>query len=120
MTDTAAFTLNVMTLCFSSFTCLITFVVSWIIFHHLRNDRTKSVDRVTMVICSTIYPTILLYSISIVWFNLRTLLGDLYQINFDSLECTLMGYISPSLLTTVYWVFLNQVWSSCQTLRFSN
>lgn len=80
-----------------------------IIFHYLQKDRTKAADRVTMLICATIYPVILIYSISIVWFNLRTLLGDLYQMNFDSLWCIIMGYISPSLLTTVYWVFLNQV-----------
>lgn len=109
MFDTAAFTLNIITLFCSSLTCLITLVVSSIIFYNLRKNRIKAADRVTMLICSTIYPTILLYSITIVWFNLRTLLGDLYQTKFDYVSCIIMGYISPSLLTAVYLVFLNQV-----------
>lgn len=109
MINTVGFILNIITLDVSIFTCLISFIITiWILYNFCHN-RLKPEDRAIIILCLNIYPLILIYMIILVLFNIQTLLGDLYQYNFNSSWCLFLGYFSPSILTALYWAFVNQV-----------
>jgi len=69
----------------------------------------KKENRVNGIICADIYLLIFFYMIILVSFNIQTLLGDLYEHDFNSSWCVFMGYLAPVFLNALYWAFVNQV-----------
>ena len=109
MFNNVGFVLNMMTLIISLCACVISLPIIMVIFYHLRGNRTKREDRVTLILSANIYPLIFVYSLILVSFNFQTLFGDLYQWNFQSTWCIFLGYFSPAVLCMLYWAFVNQV-----------
>jgi hypothetical protein len=109
MINNIGFILNMMTLSISIFTWLISLMILIVIIFHLRYNRMKHKDKVTIILSINIYVLLLVFITILVSFNFQTLLGDLYEQDFNSAWCIPMGYISIIFLGTLYWGFVNQV-----------
>jgi hypothetical protein len=107
--DNAGFILHVIALVFSTLLCLITSMILTVIIYHFYCKRIKQEDKVTIILCINIYLMILVVTVIIVSFNIQTLLGDLYEQDFNSSWCIFIGYIWGVFLTALYWSFINQV-----------
>ncbi|CAF1274004.1 unnamed protein product [Adineta steineri] len=102
------FILSSVSLGFNTFACLISCIVFLIILYHLYYNHVKREDKITVVLCSNIYLTILIYSSILISTNIRSILGDLYNQSFDSPWCIFSGYLALILFCMLYWNFLNQ------------
>ncbi len=109
MINNIGFILNMMTLSISIFTWLISSMILIVIIFHLRYNRMKPKDKVTIILSINIYIVLLVFITILVSFNIQTLLGDLYEQDFNSAWCIPMGYISCVFLGGLYWGFVNQV-----------
>jgi hypothetical protein len=109
MISNTGFILNLITFCINSSTCFISFIILIIILHHFCHTRIRRRDKITVIHCINIYPLLLIYTGTILSFNIQTLLGDLYGLDFSSPWCIFMGYFSPVILSTLYCAFANQV-----------
>ncbi|CAF0952450.1 unnamed protein product [Adineta steineri] len=102
------FILSSISLGFNTFACLISCIISLIILYHLYYNHVKREDKITVVLCSHIYLTLLINGIIFMSMNIRSILGDLYNQSFDSSWCILSGYLSLVLVGMLSWNFLNQ------------
>lgn len=109
MINNIAFALNMITFLLDIFTCSISFMIFIIIIHHVYSNRLNRDDKVVVCLCATIYPVIFLFTAIAISFHIQTLLGDLYQQDFNTTRCIPIGYISYVLLNMFYWGFINQV-----------
>jgi hypothetical protein len=105
----AGFILTLVTLVHSLFACLISLIVFCIIIYHLYYNQLKREDRITILLCANIYLCILVYMTILSLMNIQTILGDIYERNFNSSWCIFVGYISPVILCVLYHSFVNQV-----------
>ncbi|CAF1067038.1 unnamed protein product [Adineta steineri] len=102
------FILSSVSLGFNTFTCLISCIVFLIIIYHLYYNHVKREDKITVVLCSHIYLTILIYAPLLSSMNIRSILGDLYNQSFDSPWCIFSGYLSLVMTFMLYMTFVNQ------------
>ena len=91
MINQTGFVLNVMTLIISILTCLVSFIIFVGIVYHLCYDRIKKDDKITIIHCVNIYGCIFVLTVVVISFNIQTLLGDLYQKEFNSSICMVFG-----------------------------
>ncbi|UJR11548.1 hypothetical protein I4U23_015728 [Adineta vaga] len=89
-------------------TCSIVLCILLIIIYNIFYKNPKQEDRVIFCVCLTIYPVILLFVIIAISFHIQTLLGDLYEKDFNSSACIPIGYVSYVFLNMFYWAFINQ------------
>jgi hypothetical protein len=108
-TNTTAFTLNIIVLVYDLFACIFSFVIFMFIIYHLYKNRVKRENKIVFILSANIYLLILIYSITLVSFNIDILLGDLYDLNFDSSWCTFRGYFVSVMLGALYFGFIVQV-----------
>ncbi|CAF1120467.1 unnamed protein product [Adineta steineri] len=78
-------------------------------------------DKIIVIHSITIYIFLLIYVLILISFNIQTLLGDLYELNFNSFWCIVMGYCSPLVLSTLYFGFVNQAFFRlCRIIYWRN
>ena len=109
MFSTTRFLFNLITLCINISTCFISLTILLLIIHDLYSYRLRQRDKLPVIHCINIYPLILIYTGTVLSFNIQTFLGDVYGLNFNTSWCIFMGYFSPVLLSTLYCAFANQV-----------
>ncbi|CAF0886144.1 unnamed protein product [Adineta steineri] len=107
-TKTNGFMLSLVSLGFNTFAGLISGIIFLIIIYHLYYNHVKREDKITVVLCSHIYLTILIYSSMLISMNVRSILGDLYNQSFDSSWCIFSGYLAIVMLGMLYMTFVNQ------------
>ncbi|CAF1021629.1 unnamed protein product [Adineta steineri] len=91
-TKTNGFILSSVSLGFNTLACFISCIIFLIIIYHLCYNHVKHEDKITIVLCSHIYLTILMYSSILLSMNIRSMLG----------------YLAIVLLSMLYMSFLNQ------------
>ena len=91
------------------FACLLTSIVLVLIMFHLFNNRIEQDDRVILILSINIYLSCLIYMLLFFIFLLRSALGDIYHIEFDTAGCVFIGYIYAVSLCVLYLSFTNQV-----------
>lgn len=96
------FSLNI----FAYFTSLMILIL---LIHNLYKNKIKREDKMGIKLCVNIYIVILIYALILISMNIRTILGDLYDMNFNSLSCILSGYLAVAALYMLYMTFINQV-----------
>ncbi|CAF1488102.1 unnamed protein product [Adineta steineri] len=102
-TKTNGFILSSVSLSFNTFACLISCIVFVIIIYHLYYNHVKREDKITVVLCSNIYLTILIYSSMLISMNIRSILG----------------YLAIILLSMLYMNFLNQAFYRLIRIAYS-
>jgi hypothetical protein len=109
MNNTIGFVLSAITLGINISTCLISLMIFIVITHHFCYNRLRQEDEITVINCINIYLIISICTVITVSFNIQTVLGDLYEREFNSSWCVFLGYFSLVLLAVMYWSFVNQV-----------
>ncbi|CAF0935180.1 unnamed protein product [Adineta steineri] len=108
MMNQIAFVLCLTTSIICSLTCLFSCIMLICIIHHLCHNRLQQEDRIIFIHCINIYSLVLAYIGIIASFNIQTVLGNLYEYDFNSSWCTSLGYLPPILIGCIYWAFANQ------------
>lgn len=103
------FVLTSITVITSLSASLISLIIFCLIIYHISRDRMRKRDKVILLLCGNIYLCILIYMIILSSMNIQTILGDLYERNFESAWCKFVGYMSPTILCVLYYSFVNQV-----------
>ncbi|CAF0987594.1 unnamed protein product [Adineta steineri] len=103
-----AFILCFMTFIICSFTCLFSCIILICVIHHLYHNRLQQEDRITFIHCINIYSLVLAYIGIIASFNIQTVLGNLYEYDFNTSWCVVLGYLAPTLACSLFWAFVNQ------------
>ena len=109
MINYMGFMINLITLVISILTCLISFTILIMIIHHLCYNHLQHRDKTIISLCANIYPLVLVSTALTIAVNIQTFLGDIYDWNFNSSWCIFIGYFFTSILSTLYWAFVNQV-----------
>ncbi|CAF1230565.1 unnamed protein product [Adineta steineri] len=107
-TRSVDFVLTLLTVIHGSIASIMSTIVFFIIIYHQHNNRIKQEERITLILCANIYISIFLCSIILILLNIQTLLGDLYDLNFDSTPCVFLGYINAVLICNLYYGFTGQ------------
>ncbi|CAF1574796.1 unnamed protein product, partial [Adineta steineri] len=110
MMNQVAFILCLTTLIICSVSCLFSCAILICVIHHLCHNRLQQEDRIIFIHCINIYSLVLAYIGIIASFNIQTVLGNLYEYDFNSSWpwCIFAGYITPILIGCIYWAFVNQ------------
>ena len=95
----AGFAMSLVTITEGSLTCLVSSLVLILIVHHQLHSQMKRRDRISLVLCS----------ILLLVTNVRTLLGDLYELDFDTSSCVIHGYFTLATICTLYYGFVVQL-----------
>ena len=95
----AGFVMSLVTITEGSLTCLVSSLVLILIVHHQLHSQMKRRDRISLV----------LSSILLLVTNVRTLLGDLYELDFDTSSCVIHGYFTLATICTLYYGFVVQL-----------
>jgi ABC-type multidrug transport system permease subunit len=109
MINNTGFILTLITFCTNLVTFMISLVVVSIIIYYIHYTRVPQDDKVVLCLSTNIYLLILALTAIIMSFNIQTLLGDLYQQDFNSVWCIFIGYMFGILFGGLYWSFVNQV-----------
>ncbi|CAF3718057.1 unnamed protein product [Adineta steineri] len=107
-TLTAGFVLPLLTVIHGLIASIMSAIVFFIIIYHQHNHRIKQEERITLILCANIYLCIFLCSTMLLLLNIQTLLGDLYDLNFDSTQCIFSGYLNLIFIYTLYYGFVTQ------------
>ena len=91
--------MSLVTITEGSLTCLVSSRVLILIVHHQLHSQMKRRDRISLVLCS----------ILLLVTNIRTLLGDLYELDFDTSSCVIHGYFTLATICTLYYGFVVQL-----------
>ena len=107
--DLTSFILNILTIIFNVFTCLISTIVLICIIAHQYSTRVKNDEKTLFILAINIYFYILSTDIIQLLLAIYSLLGDLYNGNYDSPWCILNGYLITVLFAGLYYSFVVQV-----------
>ncbi|CAF1426865.1 unnamed protein product [Adineta steineri] len=107
-TLTTDFILPLLTVIHGSIASIVSAIILFIIIYHQHNNRIKQEERINLILCVNIYLCIFLCSIMLILLNIQTLLGDLYDLNFDSTQCIFSGYLNLIFIYTLYYGFVTQ------------
>lgn len=103
------FVLNIIQLIANSISFCVALVISIITIHHLKFARLKQRQKIIIILCCYIYVFLLILTTIMISINIKTLLGDLYNLHLDSPSCILFEYLTIVIFCTLYHVFVNQV-----------
>jgi hypothetical protein len=106
---TVGYVLTLISLIHASFASIISLIVVGIIIYHRYNNRLKREEKTTLLLSANIYSILFIYIITLISFNIQTLLGDVYGINFDSSWCIFRGYFIIVIIFLLYHSFVIQV-----------
>jgi hypothetical protein len=106
---TVGYVLTFISLIHASFASVISLMVIVIIINHQYHNRLKRDEKITLLLSVNIYSTIFISLITFMSFNIQTLIGDVYGINFDSSWCIFRGYFIVVILLAFYHAFVIQV-----------
>lgn len=101
--------MSLVTITEGSLTCLVSSLVLILIVHHQLHSQMKRRDRISLVRCANIEFCLVLCSILLLVTNGRTLLGDLYELDFDTSFCVIHGYFTLATICTLYYGFVVQL-----------
>ncbi|CAF0908352.1 unnamed protein product [Adineta steineri] len=108
MINQIAFVLCLTTFIICSVTCLFSCAILICVIHHLYHNRLQQKERIIIIHCINIYSLVWAYIAIVALFNIQTVLGTLYEYDFNSSWCTSLGYLAPILIGGIYWAFVNQ------------
>jgi hypothetical protein len=106
---TIGYVLTFISLISALFASVISLMVIVIIIYHQYNNRLKRDEKITLLLSFNIYSTIFISLITFMSFNIHTLIGDVYGINFDSSWCIFRGYFIIVIFLAFYHAFVIQV-----------
>ena len=109
MINQNAFSLSVSTFGISLLTCSISFMIIMRIIYYVIYNRIKQEDRIILIHSVQIYILLTMKTILIISLTTETVLGDIYEKDFNSSWCIFQGYSALVILGTLYWAFINQV-----------
>ncbi|CAF1320065.1 unnamed protein product [Rotaria sordida] len=89
------FVLNLISLIHGSFAIMISVIIIGIIIYHQYHNRLRREEKITLILSANIYFYMNIYVAVLVSGNIYTLLGDIYEKNFDSSWCAFRGYLVP-------------------------
>ncbi|CAF1476201.1 unnamed protein product [Adineta steineri] len=102
------FVLSLISLIHGSFGSVISILIFLLlIFYQYKNDLKKE-ERINLFLFTTIYFYLFIYILTLTSFNIQTILGDLYGMNFNSSWCTFRGYLIPVSCSALYQTFVIQ------------
>jgi len=107
--NTTGFIINLFTFILNLFASIISFIVLICIIYRLFYGQMKRQERIILILYMNIYLYLFLYVTIHLTLNIHTILGDLYEINFDSSLCIFRGYLIVVLLSCLYNSFVIQV-----------
>ncbi|CAF4023687.1 unnamed protein product [Rotaria sordida] len=102
------FVLTLISLIHGSFASVISAIVLGIIIYHQYHNRLRREEKITLILSANIYFYMNLYVVVLVSCNIHTLLGDIYEKNFDSSWCTFRGYLITVACCTLFNAFAIQ------------
>lgn len=103
------FVITLLTFILNLFACIISFIVLICIMYRHFYGRIKKQKQIILILHANIYLYLFLYVTIHIIFNIYTILGDIYGINFDSSLCIFRGYFMIVLLSCLYYGFVVQV-----------
>ncbi|CAF3875972.1 unnamed protein product [Adineta steineri] len=106
-TQVNGFILSSISLGFSTFACLISCIIFLIIIYHLYYNHVKREEKITVVLCSHIYLTIVIYSSMLISMNVRSILGYLAILIFGMLY---MNFLNQALYRLIRIVYSQNRW----------
>jgi hypothetical protein len=106
---TVGYVLTFISLIHALFAAVISLMVIAMIIYHQYNNRLKRDEKITLLLSANIYSTIFISLITFISFNIQTLIGDVYGINFDSSWCIFRGYFINVIFLAFYHAFVIQV-----------
>ncbi|CAF1056707.1 unnamed protein product [Rotaria sordida] len=102
------FVLNLISLIHGSFAIVISVIVIGIITYHQYHNRLRREEKITFILSANIYFYMNIYVVVLVSCNIQTLLGDIYEKNFDSSWCTFRGYFTGVACCAIFNAFVIQ------------
>ncbi|CAF0980159.1 unnamed protein product [Rotaria sordida] len=102
------FVLTLISLIHGSFATVISVIVIGIIIYHQYHNHLRREEKITLILSVNIYFYMNLYVVVLVSCNIQTLLGDIYEKNFDSSWCTFRGYLIPVSCCALFHAFAIQ------------
>lgn len=103
------FAMSLVTTIQGSLTCVVTIIIIGLIVYHQLKNQMKRQDRITLILCANIELCLLLCSTLLTLTNTFTLLGDLYELEFNTSSCVVRGYITLATISSLYYGFAVQV-----------
>ncbi|CAF3927445.1 unnamed protein product [Rotaria sordida] len=103
------FVLNLISLIHGSFAIVISVIVIGIIIYHQYHNRSTREEKITLILSVNIYFYMIIYVAVLVSGNIHTLLGDIYEQNFDSSWCIFRGYLIPVSCCALFHAFAIQI-----------
>ncbi|CAF0809965.1 unnamed protein product [Adineta ricciae] len=102
---TTGFILTLISLIHGSFATIVSFIVFLVLLHHQYTNRMKRDEHINLFLFTIIYSYLFIYILTLLSFNVQTILGDLYDINFTSSWCTFRGYLISVMCSDIYQIF---------------
>ncbi|CAF0980250.1 unnamed protein product [Rotaria sordida] len=81
------FAVTLISLIHGSFATVISAIVLGIIIYHQYHNRLTREEKITLILSANIYFHMNIYIVVLISCNIQTLLGDIYEKNFDSSWC---------------------------------
>ncbi|UJR12172.1 hypothetical protein I4U23_016349 [Adineta vaga] len=103
--EIAGFIITLISLIHGSFATIISFIVFLVLLHHQYSNRIKHDERINLFLFIMIHLYLFIYILTLISFNIQTVLGDLYGMHFNSSWCTFRGYLTPVMCSDIYQVF---------------
>ncbi|CAF1001688.1 unnamed protein product [Rotaria sordida] len=100
--------LTLISLIHASFAIVTSVIVIAIIIYHQYHNRLRREEKITLILSVNIYFYMNIYVAVLVSGNIQTLLGDIYEQNFDSSWCTFRGYFTGVACCAVFNAFVIQ------------
>ncbi|CAF3778353.1 unnamed protein product [Rotaria sordida] len=114
------FVLNLISLIHGSFATVVSVIVIGIIIYHQYHNHLRREEKITLILSANIYFYMNLYVVVLVSCNIQTLLGDIYEKNFDSSWCTFRGYLITVACCTLFNAFAIQAFYRLCRIVYSN
>ncbi|CAF0980231.1 unnamed protein product [Rotaria sordida] len=114
------FVLTLISLINSSFATVISVIVIGIIIYHQYHNRLRREEKITLILSANIYFFMNIYVVILISSNIQTLLGDIYEKNFDSSWCKFRGYLLLVACCALFHGFVIQAFYRLCRIVYSN
>ncbi|CAF1001743.1 unnamed protein product [Rotaria sordida] len=114
------FVLTLISLINSSFATVISVIVIGIIIYHQYHNRLRREEKITLILSANIYFFMNIYVVILISSNIQTLLGDIYEKNFDSSWCKFRGYLLLVACCALFHGFVIQAFFRLHRIVYSN
>ncbi|CAF3958284.1 unnamed protein product, partial [Rotaria sordida] len=114
------FIITFISLIHASFASVISAIVIGIIIYHQYHNRLTREEKITLILSANIFFNTIIYSVLLASCNIHTLLGDIYEKNFDSSWCIFRGYLVTIACCGLYHAFAIQAFYRLCRIVYSN